>query len=221
MKLPAQPRAVGAGANPKVSTIPNGVWRSMVGRSWHSGCPVGRSGLRLVRVNYWDYAGYRRRGEMSGGLGGGRPGGERAQRSYARKLPIRSMYRVDRFGWSSRLRGADDYRSMAAGNASAFNCRDVVGRPGVPSPHSYGRAIDINPWENPYRSRDGWTPNTWWVSRSHPRVAWRARSHAVVSTLSSYGLRWTYGTQDAHHFDVASGTGRIIMIPGCEGIVCH
>ena len=41
---------------------------------------------------------------------------------------------------------------MAAGNTSAFNCRDVTGRPGVRSPHSYGRSLDLNTWENPYRS---------------------------------------------------------------------
>ena len=32
---------------------------------------------------------------------------------------IRAMYREDRFGWSRRLQGANDYRSMAAGNTSA------------------------------------------------------------------------------------------------------
>jgi 5-hydroxyisourate hydrolase-like protein (transthyretin family) len=62
--LPPQRRAVGAGPNPKVTAIPDAVWRTMVGRSWHSGCPVGRSQLRLVRINYWAFDGYRRRGEL-------------------------------------------------------------------------------------------------------------------------------------------------------------
>ena len=87
---------------------------------------------------------------------------------YRKKLPIRAMYRVDRFGWSSRVRGGDDYRSMAAGNTSAFNCRDVVGKPGVRSPHSYGRSLDLNTWENPYRSRQGTVPNTWWMGALAP-----------------------------------------------------
>lgn len=220
VQLPRQARAVGSGANPSVSRIGDGVWRSMVGRSWHSGCPVGRSGLRLVRVNYWDYAGYRRRGEMVVASGVAGRVANALSAMYRKKLPIRSMYRVDRFGWSRRLGGADDYKSMAAGNASGFNCRHVVGRPGVRSPHSYGRAIDINPWENPYHSSHGWVPNTWWVSRSHSRVAWRSGSHPVVRTLAAHGFRWTYGTQDAHHFDVSSGRGRYLVIPGCEGIVC-
>jgi len=219
--LPRQDRAKGEGANASVSRIPDRVWRQMTGRSWHSGCPVGRSGLRLLRVNYWGYDGYRYRGElvartdaidnMRGAL----------VALYARELPIRSMYRVDRFGWSRRLRGADDYRSMAAGNTSAFNCRDVVGRPGVRSPHAYGRALDLNTWENPYRSSHGWVPNAWWPSRSHARVAWRSREHAVVRVMLAHGFRWTYGTGDSQHFDVPAGNGRVIAPRACAGSVCH
>lgn len=226
--LPRAPRAVGEGAHAVTTRIPDGVWSSMTGRSWHSGCPVGREGLRLLRINYWGYDGYRYRGElvaaasvvgqMAGALG----------EMYRRQLPIRAMYRVDRFGWSPRLQGADDYASMAADNTSAFNCRQVVGRPGVRSPHAYGRSLDINPWENPYRASHGWTPNSWWVGRSHPKVAWRSSSHPVVSIMRAHGLRWTYGTGDAHHFDgVPRGASRGVdggapdLPEVCERQVCH
>ena len=105
----------------------------MTGRTWHAGCPVGRGGLRYLRINYWDYDGLptaaaswsptpTRCGQMAGALA----------EMYRKKLPIRAMYRVDRFGWSSRVRGGNDYKSMAAGNTSAFNCRQVVGNPGRP-----------------------------------------------------------------------------------------
>lgn len=39
---------------------------------------------------------------------------------------------------------------MEANNTSAFNCRDVTGKPWVFSRHNYGGAIDINPIQNPY-----------------------------------------------------------------------
>ena len=201
VRLPRQQRAVGAGPNATVSTIPDAVWRQMTGRSWHSGCPVGRSELRLVRVNYWGYDGYRYRGELvvRDDIAGKTMGVFSAL--YRAELPIRAMYRVDRFGWSDRLHGGDNYDSMAAGNTSAFNCRGVVGNPSVPSPHSYGRSIDLNTWENPYHSRQGIVPNTWWASHSHPRIAWRSGEHPVVRIMRDHGFRWTYGTQDAHHFD--------------------
>jgi hypothetical protein len=201
VKVPRQPRAVGEGPNPTVTGIPDAVWNQMTGRSWHSGCPVGRSELRLVRINYWGYDGYRYRGELvvRDDIAAKTVGAFSAL--YQAQLPIRSMYRVDRFGWSAYLHGGNNYDSMAAGNTSGFNCRGVVGNPGVPSPHSYGRAIDLNTWENPYHSRRGIVPNVWWASRSHPRIAWRSGEHPVVRIMRAHGFRWTYGSQDSQHFD--------------------
>jgi 5-hydroxyisourate hydrolase-like protein (transthyretin family) len=219
IQLPPQRRAVGAGANPVITRIPDAVWRGMTGRSWHAGCPVGRSGLRLLRVNYWDYDGYRRRGELVAAAGAVRQMADALAAMYARELPIRAMYRVDRFGWSRRLRGADDYASMAAGNTSAFNCRQVVNNPGVRSPHSYGRSLDVNTWENPYRSATGLVPNAWWQSRSHPRIAWRSRTHAVVRIMARHGLRWTYGHGDTQHFDVVGRDGKVLLPRGCSMLV--
>ena len=212
-KLPPQQRAVGEGANVSVTPIPDRVWRQMTGTSWHRGCPVGRAGLRLVRVNYWDYGGYPRRGELVANIPAARAMGAVFAEMYRRELPVRAMYRVDRFGWGGRSRGGNDYASMAAGNTSAFNCRDVTGRPGVRSPHSYGRSLDVNTWENPYRSAQGTVPNRWWQPHSHPRVAWRSRSHPVVALMARHGFRWTYGLGDTQHFDYVGSRARAAVQP--------
>ncbi|MEI5672245.1 MULTISPECIES: M15 family metallopeptidase [unclassified Nocardioides] len=229
VKLPRQARAVGRGANVSITPISDRVWTSMTGRSWHAGCPVGRGGLRLVKVNYWGFDGYRYRGELVAATSAADNMAGALAEMYRRGLQIRSMYRVDRFGWSGKLQGADDYKSMAAGNTSAFNCRWVVGRSGVRSPHTYGRALDVNTWENPFRSAQGVVPNGWWAGRSHPRVAWRSRNHIVVKIMAKHGLRWTYGTSDSQHFDVV-GSSRVAaranlspraLHPQCGGFVCE
>jgi hypothetical protein len=111
------------------------------------------------------------------------------------------MYRVDRFGYGRRSGGGNDYASMRHDNTSAFNCRWVTGNPGVRSPHSYGYAVDINTWENPYRSKVGLLPNSWWMGHSDPRYAWRSASHPVVRIMVEHGFRWTYGLGDTQHFD--------------------
>lgn len=211
--LPPQPHADPDGAHLVITPVPGGVWRQMTGASWHRGCPVGRAGLRLIRVNYWDYRGYPRRGELVASTAAARPMGAAIAEMFRRQLPIRTMYRVDRFGWGKRSRGGNDYASMSAGNTSAFNCRDVTGRPGVRSPHSYGRSLDLNTWENPYRSARGTVPNTWWQRHAHPRVAWRSRSHTVVRLMARHGFRWTYGLGDTQHFDYVGGRGRAMVPP--------
>ena len=197
---PPQARATGSGAYPVVTRIPASTWRTMLGRTWHRGC-LGRSRLRLLRVNYWGFDGYRYRGEMVLRNGVAQRAGAALRDMYNRKLPIRRMYREDRFGWSRRLHGANDYASMRADNSSGFNCRTVVNKPGVRSPHASGRAVDLNTWENPYRSATGLVPDSWWAGHSDPRIAWRSSSHAVIRIWRSHGFRWTYANVDSQHLD--------------------
>jgi hypothetical protein len=62
------------------------------------------------------------------------------------RFPIARMAPVVAYGWS-------DDESMADNNSSAFNYRLAVGKTTL-SQHAYGRAIDINPVQNPYIKGD-------------------------------------------------------------------
>lgn len=201
LALPAQRRAVGTGPNVAISTIPDTVWRQMIGRSWHSNCPVGRSSLRYLTVNYWGFDGYRHRGELVVRADVARKFSIALNKLYTRRVPIRAMYLPDRFGSNGSSGGANDVQSMRHDNTSAFNCRQVTGDPGTRSPHAYGRSIDINPWENPFHSRVGWLPNSWWSDKQVGKYAWKRRSSTTVTLMSQAGFRWTYGRMDSQHFD--------------------
>jgi hypothetical protein len=121
----------------------------MTGVSWHRGCPVGFRQLRLLTVRHWGFDG----GAHWGRLVVNRDSAPQmvgAMRAlYRLRFPIRQMRLVDAYG-------ADDHRSMAADNTSAFNCRFVAGSHGVWSEHAYGNAIDVNPIENPYVTESGY-----------------------------------------------------------------
>lgn len=201
LALPAQRRAVGAGANFVAQTVPDTIWRSMIGKSWHSGCPVGRSDLRYVTVNYFGFDGYRHRGELVVRASAAGKFKVAMTKLYNAHVPIRAMYLPDRFGKNGNAPGANDVLSMKHDNTSAFNCRAVTGDPGTRSPHSYGASLDLNPWENPFHSHVGWLPNSWWAHQQVGRYAWKSRSHLVVQLMAQAGFRWTYGTSDSQHFD--------------------
>lgn len=66
---------------------------------------------------------------------------------FALRFPIAFIEPVIAYGW-------DDDKSMAANNTSAFNYREIVGQNRL-SNHSHGRAIDINPQQNPYHAVNG------------------------------------------------------------------
>ncbi|MFL6107145.1 MAG: M15 family metallopeptidase [Marmoricola sp.] len=199
--LPAQGRAIGEGTNIAVHLISDAVWKRMVGRSWHAGCPVGRSQLRYLTTNYWGFDGYRHRGELVVRDNAVYKFRSALMKLYGNKVPIRAMYLPDRFGKNPTTPGANDVQSMKHDNTSAFNCRGVTGNPGTRSPHSYGASIDLNPFENPFHSRVGWLPNRWWAHKQVGKYAWKARSSLVVQLMGQAGFRWTYATTDSQHFD--------------------
>jgi hypothetical protein len=64
----------------------------------------------------------------------------------AARFPIKKIIPVVAYNWS-------DDASMEDNNSSAFNYRNIVGGENL-SQHAYGRAIDINPRQNPYIKGD-------------------------------------------------------------------
>ena len=110
--------------------------------SWRSGCPVPKADLRYLRVTYYGFDGLAHTGELVVHRTVATPVVGVFRRAYAARFPIYRMRLVDDY------RGDDD-ASMAANNTSAFNCRRTTGGTSW-SQHSYGRALDINPVQNPY-----------------------------------------------------------------------
>lgn len=112
-------------------------------KSWKEGCPVAITALSYLLLTHWDFDGSPRVGELVVHRELALPVVRAFADLFAARYPIEKMALIEKYG-------ADDDRSMAANNTSAFNCRDVTGKPGVFSKHSYGGAIDINPIQNPY-----------------------------------------------------------------------
>ncbi len=122
----------------------------MTGRSWREGCPVGLGDLRVVTATP---LGIRRPVPRVGRIVVHRDVARAVvhvlRALYEERFPIRRMVPVDAYG-------ASDFRSIEADNTSAFNCRFVDGTTRW-SEHAYGRAIDLNPIENPYITSSGTT----------------------------------------------------------------
>ena len=112
-------------------------------RTWRPGCPVSPSDLRRVALDHWGFDGTVHDGELIVHRAAVPQVIDAFRRLYDIRYPIRRMDRVDRYG-------GDDDASMEADNTSAFNCRRTTGSTTRWSEHSFGRAVDVNPMENPY-----------------------------------------------------------------------
>ena len=174
----------------------------MTGTSWHRGCPVALSDLRLVTATYVGFDGRAHTGRIVVHRDAAAEVVAVLRRLYAARFPIRRMLPVDAFGGS-------DFRSIEADNTSAFNCRYVDGTTRW-SEHAYGRAIDLNPIENPYVTSAGTTSHPAsrpYLRRAPYRPGMAVEGGLVVRAFDAVGWGWGGrwpGDRDYQHFS-ASG----------------
>lgn len=183
----ALPSAAAGAARPGFSfgPIDAATKQRMTGVSWRPGCPVGLDDLRLLKVRHWGFDNRVHRGRLVVHEDSAR-GMVRVMRNLFRhRFKIRRMRLVDAYG-------ADDHRSMAADNTSAFNCRFVSGTSRW-SEHAYGRAIDVNPIENPYADSDGYVSppaGAPYRDRSQRAEGLIHRGGNVVQAFAAIGWEW-------------------------------
>ena len=157
----------------------------MTGVSWHPGCPVPLSALRLLRLSYWGFDHAVHQGELIVNASAAASLTQALALLFAARFPIRQMRVVDDFS-------GDDERSMLADNTSAFNCRLVPGT-SVWAQHAYGLAVDINPFENPEIQGGQVDPAAAapWADRSRVSPAIITEGDAAWRAFRSIG--WTWG----------------------------
>lgn len=187
-----------SGLPPYVAVI-KPVTAKRLASSWREGCPVGPDRLRLISLNFVGFDGAVRRGELVVNADLAVEVARVFADLYFDRFPIQRMETVEKYN-------SDDDASMAANNTSAFNCRAITGGTAW-SNHSYGRAIDINPVQNPYISRSGavYPPNgAPYVDRTQHAPG---MIHAGDATERAFTTRgWTWGGSwntpiDYQHFE--------------------
>ena len=126
------------------------------------------------------------------------------------RFPIAGVVPIVRYGWS-------DEASMAADNSSAFNYRTIAGTDRL-SRHALGRAVDINPRENPAVYPDGRIAPAGAVYRPGSPGTF-TDDHPVVCAFREKGWHWGGHfdhMRDYHHFEKPETTGRKKMNRGAR-----
>jgi peptidoglycan LD-endopeptidase CwlK len=86
-----------------------------------------------------------------------------------------------------KMFGSDDQKMIAADNASGFNYRYIAKTTKL-SNHSFGRAIDINPMQNPYIRSDLYEPKGAVYDTSAPGTL--TPNHPIVKFFKERGWDW-------------------------------
>jgi len=184
---------------PNVSRINDRQWNRIVRSGvWRPGCPVGRKQLRRLDVDYVDFKGEVNRGSVIAHRDSIEDLGEVFSALFAQAFPIASMRPAEQFdGHLTRM--------LEANNTSAFNCRrpDQINAPVLRSPHANGRAIDINPLQNPWKDPrcNCWSPSKQYSKDDEGKGVIREGS-LPWSLLIERGWIWqNIKVPDYMHFD--------------------
>jgi len=178
--------------------------RMLTANSWRKTCPVSLLNLRYINVNHLDFNGETVSGEIIVHKDVADEVVNIFAELYEINYPIRQMRLVSDFK-------ANDWQSIEADNTSAFNCRPVTGNKKKWSKHAYGKAIDINPIENPYVSRKGYISHkaSWkYKKRVHKTNSYADRAvllkhDKAVKIFKKYGWKWGgdwRNVKDYQHF---------------------
>jgi len=170
--------------------------------SWRPGCPVPIRDLRYIQVSHWTFDGRIATGEVIVHEGvTGQAVGLFAD-LFQLGFPIAQMRRIDDFA------GSDD-ASMAANNTSGFNCRKVAGTDRW-SEHAYGRAIDVNPVQNPYVRGSTVQPAAGraYLDRSAYRPGMLIAGRPEVAAAKRHSWGWGGDWTSSKDYQHLSTTGR-------------
>jgi len=176
--------------------------RARMGDTWKPGCPVDLADLRYVTVSFRGFDGRTHTGELvvhervAAGMV------SVLARLYRARFPIEEM----------RLVTGADLKAHPTGdgnNTAAFVCR-AARKQTRWSAHAYGLAVDVNPFQNPYRRGDLVLPELAgaYLDRDRRRPGMVRPGDVVTAAFADIG--WTWGgtwrsPRDLMHFSATGG----------------
>lgn len=178
--------------------LPQEVRERITGVSWVENDHIALDDLSLLTLAYHGLDGGCYLGQMIAAADVAQELTEIFRELFNSGFPIAKMQLIDAYG-------ADDNLSMADNNSSAF-CYRVIDGTDYLSNHSFGRAVDLNPLQNPYVRGDLVQPeqSAQYLDRENVRpgmiTAGDACYNAFISRGWEWGGDWT-GPIDYQHFE--------------------
>lgn len=174
-----------------------------MGTTWQPGCPVALADLRYLRLSFWGFDGRPHTGELVVKASVAEGVQKAFGRLFEARFPLEEMRIVEPADLAAEATGDGN-------TTAAFVCRPVRGATSSFSAHSYGLAVDINPFQNPYEKGASVLPElaSAYLDRAWSRPGMITRGDVVTRAFAEIG--WTWGgswrsTKDTMHF---SANGR-------------
>lgn len=152
--------------------------------TWHEGCPVDLADLAYITVSFWGFDGRNHTGELIVDDAHADDLVDVFARLHTYRFPIEEM----------RVVSPSDLDAPATGdgnNTTSFVCRNVVFSDNW-SQHAYGRAVDVNPFHNPYARGERVLPElaSAYLDRDDIRPGMIGPGDIVTTAFAAIGWEW-------------------------------
>ncbi len=170
--------------------------------SWTKDCPIAAADLRYLTVGFRGFDGRAHTGEL---LANAKVADDLVtvfKRLFAADFPIERM----------RISTAAELNAPSTGDGNTtevFACRPVRGKKAW-SRHAYGLAVDLNPFQNPYRKGEVVLPElaTAYLDRADARSGMVQPREQAVRAFAAIGWAWGgdyRSLKDYMHFSATGG----------------
>lgn len=134
-----------------ISPIPLEIQNKMIGKTWNVGCPVSLNDLSYLKLSYWGFDNKPHIGEMIINAKLAPETLDIFKQLYEEHFPIEKMVIPEKFAENKKFSDSMDFLLYLVNSnvTYGFFCRIDTQTNSKPSPHSFGIAIDINPYYNP------------------------------------------------------------------------
>lgn len=183
------------------------LYQRINGKSYRANDSVPLSALRYLKMPHYNFNGEIQVGEMIVNKDVEGDVFNIFKELFAEEYQIQSMYLIDNY-WTGDP-DTTDSASIDVNNTSAFCFRQVTGGSRL-SNHAYGKAIDINPQQNPYVSYSSGSPR-WSHSNADDYIKRDTGLPHVIThddlaykVFKKYGFQWGgdwSNPKDYQHFD--------------------
>lgn len=179
----------------------------IIGKSYRKNDYIGLSELRYLKMPHYNFNGQIQVGELVVNAAIEDDVKAAFKELFQAGYQIESMYLIDNY-WTGDPDSTDS-ASIDVNNTSAFCFRNATGS-GNLSNHAYGRAIDINPQQNPYVSYASGSPK-WshenandYIDRSTGLPHVITHDDLAYKVFTKYGFTWGgdwNSPKDYQHFE--------------------
>lgn len=184
------------------------VYHRIIGKSYVVNNNIGLDALRYLQVIHYNFDHKIQAGEMIVNADAAEDVCNIFRELFMIEYEVNSMYLIDNYWTGDGI--SSDTASIEENNTSAFCYRMAVDGDSL-SNHAYGRAIDINPQQNPYVSYDS-SGNTRWEHDNAALYVDRSSGdpHVIVAgdmcyeIFTKYGFSWGgnwANPKDYQHFE--------------------